>query len=183
MTRQPPTAAISAYEANAAAGKAPYEGVKIRTPGELSWVMQERRWSGELGLPEGYERANLSGANLNRANLSRARLFQAILSGAHLRFARLDATAALGATRLDTHTLLADVVWNGAPLTRLNWQDVTVLGDEYVARQPKDKEGKCKDKTTRLGDYAEAVLANRQVATVLRSQGVNEHADRFAFRA
>jgi Pentapeptide repeats (8 copies) len=213
----------AAYEANVAAGKAPYDGVRIPTLGELRWVMQEHRWSGDDEPPEGYERANLSGANLESANLrganlaganlsganllsatlSRANLFSATLSGAllidatlreaslagatlrgaDLWFSRMDAATNLQDARLDTYTRLGDVVWNGVPLTRLNWQDVAVLGDEHVARNPKDPNGKRKEQTTRLQDYADAVLANRQVATVLRSQGLNEHADRFAYRA
>jgi hypothetical protein len=75
------------------------------------------------------------------------------------------------------------MVWNGVPLTRVNWQDVSILGDEQIARYSKGPNQKRKDKKTRLGEYADAVLANRQVATVLRSPGVNEHADRFAYRA
>jgi hypothetical protein len=60
---------------------------------------------------------------------------------------------------------------------------MTLLGEEYVARQSKDRQGKRKDKKTRRKEYSDAVLANRQIATVLRSQGLNEHADRFAYRA
>jgi hypothetical protein len=202
-TRERQAELRAAYEANVAAGKAPYAGVRIRTRGELTWIMQERRWSGELFLPEGYERANLSGANLydddlsgadlggadlggaylSGATLSGAVLNRADLSGARLRTVRMDATTSLLNASLDTHTLLADVVWNGVPLTRLNWQDVTLLGEEQVARQPKNADGKRKHKEQRLEQYADAVRTNRQVATVLRSQGVNEHADRFAYRA
>ncbi|HEV2457326.1 MAG TPA: pentapeptide repeat-containing protein, partial [Ktedonobacterales bacterium] len=127
--------------------------------------------------------ANLSGADLRFANLSGANLRVANLSGANLTAARMDATTDLRDTRLDIHTFLADVVWNGVPLTRLNWQDVTLLGEEQVARNPRGADGKRKDKATRLTEYADAVLANRQVATVLRSQGLNEDADRFAYRA
>jgi len=64
--------------------------------------------------------ATLSGASLVAANLSGADLSFASLSGADLRRARMDATTVLQDESLDTHTLLADVVWNGAPLTRLN---------------------------------------------------------------
>jgi uncharacterized protein YjbI with pentapeptide repeats len=293
----------AAYEANVTAGKAPYAGVRIRTRGELRWIMQECRWSGGASLPEGYERAelsgadffraDLSGASLNGANLSGADFFQANLSGAsldrarlnqaslrdvtlshaslyradlsgaslyranlsranlknadlnganlestdlngvrlpganlsgaslsnvnlskaslpgailrgatlfhadlsgadlsstelsaaNLRLARMDATTDLRSASLDERTLLADVVWNGAPLTRLNWQQMLVLGEERVARQPKDGTEKRKSGALRLEEYADAVLASRQVATVLRSQGLNEHADRFAYRA
>jgi hypothetical protein len=244
----------AAYDANVVAGKAPYAGVPIRTRGELSWVMLERRWQSGMLFVQGNERvdlrladlsdstlsgavlfcanlseanlmnadlsgvrlanatlsgtnlvgANLSGADLTNANLSGTVLrlatlsgtslvatnlsgadlaFTALSRGADLRRARMDVTTVLQDTSLDTQTLLADVVWNGAPLTRLNWEDVTTLGEEEVARQAKDREGKRKDTTTRLIEFGNAVLANRQVATVLRSQGLNEHADRFAYRA
>lgn len=71
----------AAYEANAKAGKPPYDGVAIRTRGELSWVMRERRWSGEFLLADGYERADFSGANLSLATLWDANLVQANSSG------------------------------------------------------------------------------------------------------
>jgi hypothetical protein len=127
--------------------------------------------------------ANLSGVDLFDANLGGAYLVRANLSGARLSNAHMDATTVLLDTRLSDHTFLADAVWNGVPLTRLNWQELTVLGEERVARQAKDRDGKRKDSETRLREYADAVLASRQVATVLRSQGLNEHADRFAYRA
>jgi Pentapeptide repeats (8 copies) len=212
----------AAYDANVAAGKAPYEGVEIRTRGELQWVMHERDWTGEhdaggklranfrgtrfheanlnrvhlvLADLSGADlnwanlggatlrEANLSSANLWRANLRSAGLYGANLGGADLRTAHLDAATVLAKARLDVHTLLADTEWNGAAVTRLNWKDVASLGDEYIARQPKDADGKPKDKDTRLEEFQDAVMANRQVATLLRSQGLNEHADRFAYRA
>jgi hypothetical protein len=253
----------AAYKVNSAAGKAPYESVIIASRGELHWVLREHRWSGEAQLPEGYERANLSGANLSftnvrnialwgadasrvnledadlsgaelafanlsgalinstklngahllgadlseadlsfanlekadlasanlsgadlmGTNLSGARLLSAKLHGADLNTARMDATTVLRGGSLDCYTCLADVVWNGAPLTRLNWRDVTILGDEHAARQLKDEDGKLKDMASRLEEHSNAVMAYRQVATVLRSQGLNEHADRFAYRA
>lgn len=126
---------------------------------------------------------NLREADLRLANLCGAYLTGADLRGAHLGSAGMDAATRLEGAHLDDHSRLADVVWNGVPLTRLNWEDVPVLGDERVARDPKDAFGKSKDKATKLRDHADAVLANRQVSTVLRSQGLNEHADRFAYRA
>jgi uncharacterized protein YjbI with pentapeptide repeats len=92
----------AAYEANTAAGKAPYEGVRIRTLGEVQWVMRERRWSGEALVvegkivpPEGYEWANLSGTDLSGADLpgatlSESNLYQANLSGTDLNDAKLN---------------------------------------------------------------------------------------------
>jgi len=252
----------AAYEANLAQGRAPYQGVRIQTRGELRWVMGERRWAGEL-FPDmwsdgtrhtGYTHANLSGIYLgetilkdihlraadlsyadlancdlrgalfDHANLSGAQLYGAKLAGANFLLANLagaklmaadlsgggvlsssdltgadltianlqgaflsgahmDARTNLKDVRLDSKTYLGDVVWNGVPLTRVNWQEVNGLGEEHSARQSVESKGKPKDAEARLREYGEAVVANRQVATVLRSQGLNEHADRFAYRA
>ncbi len=57
-----------------------------------------------------------------------------------------------------------------------------MLGDEREARQ-KMRDGVVKDRSTRLEEYEIAVRANRQLATVLRNQGLNEEADYFAYRA
>src|SRR5258708_2106431 len=96
----------AAYEANVSQGKPPFEGVWIRTRGELMWVMGERGWSGEsfthtpadfrgaylykanLSAAE-LDSANLSGAELSSANLAGANLFKANLSGASLTEANL----------------------------------------------------------------------------------------------
>jgi hypothetical protein len=40
-----------------------------------------------------------------------------------------------------------------------------------------------KDRDTRLKEFARAARANRQLATILQSQGLNEDAARFAYRA
>lgn len=71
----------AAYHANMAADKSPYEGVAIRTRGELQWVMDERGWSGALGTATP---ANLTGVELSHANIVHIALFKAILSDARL---------------------------------------------------------------------------------------------------
>jgi hypothetical protein len=43
--------------------------------------------------------------------------------------------------------------------------------------------GEKKDKSTRLMEFEAAVRANRQLASVLRSQAINADADRFAYKA
>jgi len=259
---------LAAHESNVKMGKPPYDGVTIRTQGELSWVMRERGSTGEANSLDGrvpanlsgafpnqanlsgaflvranlsgayLSHANLSGAVLNQANLSgaglmeadlsgavleaadlsgavlwranleRADLFHATLSGAdlsgatlsgadlsranlsdaNLRTTRMNASTNLTDARLDARTLLADIFWNGVPMTRLNWDEVATLGDELVAKErtlrPDDWRGPGnKDKATRLRDFQDAVMTYRQVATLLRSQGLNEPADRFTSRA
>jgi hypothetical protein len=232
----------AAYEANMAAGQAPYAGVAIRTRGELQWVMRERAWSTDreaggsaradlrdadlggiiLSRARLYE-ADLSGANLSGAvlrhvrlsgtQLPRAQLMGADLSGAHLNetnltdadltastltgallggadlsgaelhFAVMDVLTVLAEARLSSATRLADVVWNNVPLTRIRWETLKAIGDEGVARNPMDSTGKTKDKDLQRHDYEKAARAYGQLAVVLRDQGVNEAADRFAYRA
>jgi hypothetical protein len=202
----------AAYERNVAAGSPPYAGCDLHTRGEVLWAVRERGWSASYD-PERRQRANLSGAsffganlrgvtlryadlsgafffqadltsaNLYRADLRGANLVAANLSRANLRHARMDAGTELFGTTIDDRTLLADLVWNGVPATRLNWQDIATLGDEYRARQTLDDDGKPKERATRLRHLQHAVLANRQVATLLRGQGQSEHADRYAYRA
>ncbi len=57
------------------------------------------------------------------------------------------------------------------------------LGDEFEAEQKKTPNGNKKGKHIRLNEYRTAVRANRQLAVVLQAQGLNEEADRFAYRA
>ena len=117
-----------------------------------------------------FERAHLRGAylvgtNLCDAYLERARLEQAIMSDDRRRGPRL-----------------ADVKWGDVNLTIMKWSQVEILGDEYEAEQ-KVHFGKVKDTTTRLTEYEIAVRANRQLAIALQTQGLNEEAARFAYRA
>jgi hypothetical protein len=78
----------------------------------------------------------------------------------------------------------ADVRWNNVNLARTpSWQEVSVLRDELVALNPRKSNGALKEKERRLEEYQIAVRAYRQLALALRSQGVNEDADRFAYRA
>ncbi|HEX6543283.1 MAG TPA: pentapeptide repeat-containing protein [Ktedonobacterales bacterium] len=109
----------AARAANIQAGRPPYARVRIRTRGEIEWILADHGWSGteseyivkyEL-IPAGktaecvdlrdawlaevdlsgmlLRRANLSGANLVRANLSQIDLVDADLSGADLGYSDL----------------------------------------------------------------------------------------------
>lgn len=155
--------------------------------------------------------AHLEGANLAHAHLEGARLNYAHLGGirfpaavleqvrqrvpvaptqlppASLRLAYFDATTNLERTdignRDDGWAALADVQWNSANLTVVAWSSVGALGDEQEARVTCDIDGKPKRQATRLQEFKDAVRANRQLVTVLRSQGMHEDADRFAYKA
>jgi uncharacterized protein YjbI with pentapeptide repeats len=156
--------------------------------------------------------ANLFGAHLEAAHLNEAQLGVADLSEAHLEGANLydahlggtDLTrayfdsktylldAALGGMWMRRHRLrpvitpalkLCDVHWGGVDLTLVRWSQLLRLGDEQQARTPIDDDGDRKLRVIRMLEFESAVRANRQLAAALRAQGINEHADRFAYRA
>lgn len=137
------------------------------------------------------QRAYLEGADFNGADFWLAHLDAAFiwatnlagtnLSQVHLQEAHIDARVILvneqgvGPRMVDAH--LGDV-----NLAAINWSQVKMLGDEYTARQ-KERDGKLKDRDTRLNEYEEAVRANRQLAVILQAQGLNEESARFAYHA
>jgi uncharacterized protein YjbI with pentapeptide repeats len=127
--------------------------------------------------------ATLRRADLSFANLRDARLVDADLRGARLRGARLDAGTVLAKVLLDGETELRDVVWEGVQLAQVEWNQVLRLGDERLTRPRWDDTRKRKTPAERGAGYETAVRANRQLATALRAHGLNEHADRFAYRA
>jgi uncharacterized protein YjbI with pentapeptide repeats len=77
----------------------------------------------------------------------------------------------------------SDIHWGGANLAVVRWAAVRALGDERVARARRDARGQAKSAARRLDELHGAVRANRQLATALRAQGLNEEADRFGYRA
>jgi uncharacterized protein YjbI with pentapeptide repeats len=151
--------------------------------------------------------ANLKGAILNNAHLEGADLRTVHLEGATLNYTHLEGKTMPidsqrqvqknvpmvlppanlrevffdSTTHLELPTMgnkqsgfipLADVRWGGTNLAVIDWSLVNMLGDESKARQQH-----------RLSDYFAAVRANRQLSIVLRDQGLNEDAARFAYRA
>src|SRR5262249_26043639 len=67
------------YDANVAVGRPPYTNTRLRSRGEVRWVLQERGWSGEHDAytvkyalaPKGEEAraADLRGVNLSHVRL------------------------------------------------------------------------------------------------------------------
>jgi uncharacterized protein YjbI with pentapeptide repeats len=132
-------------------------------------------------------RANCEGAQCPWADFSGANLSEARFGGARLASAFFDSSAALRGIRLvdaeQRGVALVGVRWGGVDLTHVDWSQVSILGEEREARARRTMEGKAKASDTRLADYRRAVRANGQLATALREQGVNDDADRFAYRA
>ena len=132
-------------------------------------------------------RAHLEGVDLYRAHLEGAYIAETHLEGASLRNTYLDVTTNFSNVFLEkgkeSFALLADVHWGDTNLSLVDWGQIKILGDEYEAKQRQRWDGKTKSKNELLTGYRRAVRANRQLAVVLQTQGLNEEAVRFAYRA
>ncbi|MGO8946875.1 MAG: pentapeptide repeat-containing protein [Ktedonobacterales bacterium] len=174
--------------------KGPFAGVKL-SGADVYWAARRaKRYDfSEAHLEGAYlGRAHLNHAILRKTRLEGASLFQAHLEGANLHDAHLEGANLTGTwfdktTHLNNASLtgvrLDQAIFDNTNLTVVDWSPVTMLGDEQAARARKDKAGKPKNRATRLNEYKSAVRANRVLAVTLRSQGMNEDADRFAYRA
>jgi hypothetical protein len=122
-----------------------------------------------------FSQATLEDANLSSAHLEGANLTSTKLGGANIRKAWLDSKTMLRDASLDGRTRLGDVQWSGVGtvnLTQINWEKVPALGDEHGVGL-----------SAPASDHQAVVRAYRQLASQLRSQGLTEVADRFAYRA
>jgi len=153
------------------------------------------------------QEADLDGAQLKKANLvgvllRKATLRRTQLQGADLRFAQLQGAilyrtqlqgAFLISTSFDSATALiwvilsnekygsvsvGDISWDGVNLTKIDWASVKTLGEEQITHKKTRRETE-----QRHLMYLAAVGANRQLSVVLRDQGLDEEASRFAYRA
>ena len=148
--------------------------------------------------------AHLANASLRKAHLEGASLRKAYLvytdeqnngprgarppvkfSPADLRAAFFDSTTDLRSVFLgdERHGFvrLADVQWGGVNLAIVDWTPVKILGDEGKARKMVHTGKDAQE--AHIADFRDAVRANRQLSVALQSQGLNEEATRFAYRA
>jgi uncharacterized protein YjbI with pentapeptide repeats len=165
------------------------EGAQLRGAYLQRAYLREARLEGsELVL------AHLEGASFYRAHLEGTVVGAGSQKGDRLVLPPADIHLAVfdGATNLSNAVLgdrahggvrVADARLNDVNLARVSWRGFTVLGDEVVARYPYDAYGKPKGRVRQSEELETAVRAYRQVSIALRSQGVNEDADRFAYRA
>jgi len=131
------------------------------------------------------EDAHLEGADLWFAHLEDAFLWHTYVQGArfyeaHLEGAHLDRLVLAGENQVGPQ--LVDMHWGDANLSVVNWSQVRILGEEHIA-QHKEREGKSKDRATRLKEFEDAERANYQLAGALQAQGLNEEAARFVYRS
>jgi uncharacterized protein YjbI with pentapeptide repeats len=162
-------------------------------------------WSDTTEKQRDMAAAHMEGANFFTAHLEGAHLRFAHLEGAYLRFAHLKNTHLRGAyleksdlceaylqdIRLEMAHLsnnehigprVVDAKWQGANLGVIKWSEIKMLGDEYEATKEKPN-GKTKNNGRIIANYEVAVRANRQLSVALQSQGLNEQASYFAYRA
>jgi hypothetical protein len=127
-------------------------------------------------------RAYLRGARVRAAVLDGAGLQDADLEGADLRGASLDGTTRLNGARLD-QALLDQVGYGGVNLAVIDWAAIRTLGDETRARRSAKSPGLSRHDSGWVRPFEGAARATLQLSTALRSQGLGEQADRFAYRA
>ena len=109
------------------------------------------------------------------------------LEGANLQEIFFDNTTrlvdiSLGSTE-NGYAYLADVHWHDVNLGLIEWSSLPMLGEEYQAQDDDKELDQGKPRETKVKDYQRAVRANRQIATILRNQGMNEEAAQFAYSA
>lgn len=141
--------------------------------------------------------ANLEGADLREAHLEGADLTEVRLGGVstaqqtmkltNLQGVFFDAATKLDGIKLNNKNLigplLANVRWGDVNLSVVQWSHIKMLGDEYLAREAEDREGKEKKRTTQIEEHQMAIKANRQLSVALQNQGITEEAAFFAYRS
>ena len=129
---------------------------------------------------------HLEGADLYYAHLERANLRDAHLAGANLSSVFFDTETILNDIHLnnekDGAVSVADIHWGDVNVAVADWTTISKLGDELKAMQPFLNKIP-KDEHMRIDGYSAAVRAYRQLAVVLRNQGLNDEANRFVYRA
>ncbi|WP_329312196.1 pentapeptide repeat-containing protein [Streptomyces sp. NBC_01262] len=137
--------------------------------------------------------ADLRGVNMSDCHLEGADLFRVNLGGD--RPASLHGAICNHDTRFNEAVLaspegvgprLFDVRWNGSSLTGINWSDLKKVAEEtrsfHESRRRIGDSWKDHNKR-RITWYLEAAQTYGQLSSVLRTQGLNDQARRFTYRA
>ncbi len=165
-----------AYLQNASLMYAHLEGANLRTAHLEGTFLGFAHLNGKLMEHHEYERVRKWKGD-----------FPQSLPPAHLRFAFLDRATNLDSVNLgDEHfgfVSVVDVRWGDVNLAMVNWEKIHMLGDEYWLLRHKAGDGTRQEQNENLRDYRRAARANRQLAIALQSQGLNEEAAHFAYRA
>ncbi len=164
------------------------EGADLRAAHLKGADLRAAHLEGAILIEAHLEGANLKGAFLEARSIGKENEEGSIrLDPADLRGAYFDSATNLESAKLGNEKLgfvsLADVRWENVNLAVIDWGQVSMLGDEYKALQMKQRAKSADSNDEDLNVYRAAVRANRQLAAVLRNQGMNEEASRFAYRA
>ncbi len=143
--------------------------------------------------------AHLANASLRKAHFEGASLRKAYLvyteeqdQGQKVKFSPADLRASFFDSTTDLRSIflgdeqhgfvrVADVQWGGVNLAIIDWGPIKILGDEGKARKMVHTGKDAQE--AHITDYRDAVRANRQLSVALQSQGLNEEATRFSYRA
>lgn len=132
-------------------------------------------------------KAHLEKADFTQAHFEGADLTKAHLEGANFTRATFDNTTNLSGTTLSNQKYgsiqLTDAYWNETNLSVIDWTHIKVTGDEQKAKQSITQQGNKKTKEEHYEEYRAALRSYRQLATILRNQGLNEEANHFTYRA
>lgn len=142
-------------------------------------------------------KTSLKDAHLARAHLEEAYFYKTNLKGAILIEAHLEGAflyrASLEDASLDrifwgdekrVGPLLLDINWGNVNLAVVDWDQVQMLSNHYDdGEQREEQNGILKKREGERKTYERARRASHQLAIALQSQGLNEVATRFAYRA
>lgn len=122
--------------------------------------------------------AKLRGAELDNAKLLGANLTKADLREANLTEIQIDSTTILAYIKLDEHTRLGDISWNGVPLARVDWNQIPRIGDEEAVIKAR----KAHRNDIVVQACREASRAYRGLSINLRQQGLAIPASNYRLR-
>jgi hypothetical protein len=122
--------------------------------------------------------ANLREVDLGGADLSGAILIEADLRGADLQFAIMDAKTRFFDVKLDTHTKFQDTVWNGVPLSRVDWTQAPTLGDEDRIRTATSFQKRAQARRAAVRSYHGLAQALRAQGLAMEASGYRLHEQR-----
>jgi uncharacterized protein YjbI with pentapeptide repeats len=135
-------------------------------------ILRGHNWTGAIEAH--FEHADLRYADLGNAILIGAHFEDADLRGVRFNDDTLLNGAWLG-SKTDGVARLADIKWRGTNLAQVRW--VT------PARWTRSRTGTAGELGSPLVQVQRRLRASRQLALVLRSQGLNSEADSFAYKA
>ena len=120
------------------------------------------------------EQACFRDAGLSVANVCGTDFRGADLRGSDIRGAKVNAATSFIDVELDNRVHLGDIVWFGNPLTQIDWDKASTIGDECDIEEAVGND--------RAIAYRDAIRAYRGLWIALRRQGIVAPASRYRLR-